>query len=130
MIRESRRKLKIPKVIYNNAVNIVQAAKNRAKKENSITDMALIFRAHFLTWKAADEALQLPTGLLYGIGSGRVKDSPMFRRAIGLMPKEDPRHDYRPRFSPTFMAAVLASPEKQQELLVDLLAEFEKRVRP
>lgn len=131
MISDSKRHLKIPKQINNNAINIAQVARRKAKKEKAISSMALVFRAHFSTWKAADEALGLSPGLLYQIAQGKVKDSPSFRKALGLIPDIDKRHGYyRPRYSPARMRAVLASADAQRELLDELLAEFERRLQP
>ena len=71
-------------------------------------------------------------GLLMQVATKQF-DSNTVRRALKLPiihKSNDYRTDYRPRFSPAHMAAVLASREKQQELLADLMAEFERRVQP
>ena len=72
---------------------------------------------------------QINRGLLMQVATKRF-DSNIIRRALKIpiihKAPEDSRHDYRPRFSPTRMAAVLASETEQVILLRELLDEFAK----
>lgn len=130
MISDSKRKLQIPKIFKDNSVITVRKARNRAKKEKSISGMALVFRAGFSTWKEAENALDLPTGLLYAIASGRVTDSPKFRIAMGLMPKPDTRHHFRLRLSDERLYRLITDDAAWAAHREELRREYEKRVQP